>query len=934
MSRKILLPFSLLLAALLDFQTAFATHNRAGEIICEQVDCSELTLRCTIITYTKTSSVPADRDTLTLCWGDGTCDQVPRSNGNGEGEPLPNDVKFNTYIATHTFPGRGTYQITMTDPNRNGGIVNVNPPGSDMVQFHLKTTYTFLNPQFQGCNNTPVLLQPPVDFACVGQPFLHNPNAYDPDGDSLSYRLVVPFQDINSPVPNYTFPDQVAGNGCCLELNEITGDLIWTNPQVKGEYNIAMIIVSWRNGIPIDTVLRDMQIFVEDCEDNLPPVIDTEDFLCVVAGDVVEFDVVATDPNPENRIKLSALGGPFSVSVSPADDAELWRPFGNPSAHFEPQPVVRTFRWQTTCEHIQQHPYTVIFKAEDDIFDSSLDPEIDTAGLATLRTVRIKVVGPPPADVQADADRNSIKVSWAKPYECEDAADDYFFGFSVWRREGSNQFPIDTCTPGLAGRGYVEIVQNTQEVVGGRYYFEDTDVERGRTYCYRILAKFARRTGFEPSQPYNIVESLPSEEVCMQLTRDVPLLTKVSVEQTSPVNGVMQVEWVKPDPDDLDTLQNPGPYRIQLQRGRGFTDSDFTPVPGADFSSPTFWQLSADSFTDLSLNTEEQPYTYRLAFFVNGESEPLGFSPPASSIFLSIASTDETNNLSWESHVPWGDSLYTVYRFNDALAQWVPIASVTQPSYADTGLVNGRTYCYYIEALSSYGVEGIPSPLVNLSQEACGVPLDTIPPCPPELSVRTICDEDLSCEEQTLFENDLRWVNPMELCETTDDVVGYRIYFSPRMGGELELIAEVDSAGITTFTHELEQSLAGCYAVTAIDTFLNESDFSPLVCVENCPRYQLPNTFTPNQDGFNDLFVPRLSCFIERVDMKIFNVWGQLVYQTEDPNINWDGTNLKGEPLPQGTYYYVAKIFGRSVEGVSEVLQPLKGHIDLVRDLR
>ncbi|MBK7871885.1 MAG: hypothetical protein IPJ74_15000 [Saprospiraceae bacterium] len=198
-------------------QVALATHNRAGEISIEQVgDCNEsLTIKAIVVTYSKTSSTMADRDTVTVCWGDGFCDRVVRTNGPGnppQGEPLENDIKKNFYIAFHTYPSRGTYVISMNDPNRVGGILNVNFPNSEQIRFHIQTTYTFPNPQFQGCNNTPVLLQPPVDVACVGKRYTHNPNAFDQDGDSLSYHFIVPYQDAGLPVPNYMFPNMINPN--------------------------------------------------------------------------------------------------------------------------------------------------------------------------------------------------------------------------------------------------------------------------------------------------------------------------------------------------------------------------------------------------------------------------------------------------------------------------------------------------------------------------------------------------------------------------------------------------------------------------------------------------------------------------------------------------------------------------------------------------
>jgi len=140
-----------------------ATHNRAGEI--SYVQTGPLTIQATITTYTKASSIPADRDTLTICWGDGFCELVPRSNGNGE--ILPNDTKVNYYIATHEYVGLGRFTVSMNDPNRNAGVCNVNAPNSDNVPFHIETTVTLFNTSLQGFNNSPILLQPPIDIGCV-----------------------------------------------------------------------------------------------------------------------------------------------------------------------------------------------------------------------------------------------------------------------------------------------------------------------------------------------------------------------------------------------------------------------------------------------------------------------------------------------------------------------------------------------------------------------------------------------------------------------------------------------------------------------------------------------------------------------------------------------------------------------------------------------
>lgn len=924
---------SILLTALALFgclTVAQATHNRAGEISIEQVgDCTQsLTVKATIVTYTKASSRPADRDTLTICWGDGTCERVPRANGPGnppKGEVLENDTKKNIYIAFHTFPARGTYVISMNDPNRNGGILNVNFPNSDQIRFHIQTTYTFPNPQFQGCNNTPVLLQPPIDVGCVGQVFTHNPNAYDADGDSLSYHFIVPLQDAGLIVPNYQFPNQInPGPDNQLTINEITGDIVWNAPKKAGEYNLAMIIVEYRGGIPIDTIIRDMQILIEEC-DNRPPEVETPfDEICVIAGETIEFQVTATAPLIEanQRVRLTALGGPFEVPVSPAS-------FEPDNDNFLPQPVTKTFRWETACEHISSQYYSVVFKATDNYF-------MDTFGLATLKTVRIKVVGPPPEDVRAAPGTGQIEVSWAKPYVCEDAAFDYFRGFTVWRRIGSNTFPLDTCTPGLEGRGYERLtnvpIKTTKD---GRYYFIDNNVDQGRTYCYRILAQFARTTP-GGRYTYNVVESLPSQEVCVQLNRDVPIITHVDVLTTSSTDGNIRVCWSKPRANDLDTLRNPGPYRYEVLRAPGRTTNvaDFQPI-GVNFVSASFAGANDTCFVDTGLNTAQNPYSYIINFYVNNRPNPLGATNPASSVFLSIRPTDRRNVLSWQEQVPWDNFSYTVYRQN-AQGTFDSIATVTQPTYSDGGLVNGREYCYRVRSTGSYGVEGIISPLRNFSQESCARPVDDVPPCPPTLTVRNICDEpNASCTDESSLRNTLNWVNPAVICPGEgDDAAGYRVYYTPVEGGELTIIARIDGASNTSFEHKPDRGLAGCYAVTSVDTAGNESAFSNIVCVDNCPNYVLPNAFTPNGDGQNDRFRPYPFCFIERVEFKVFNRWGQVVFQTEDPNLNWDGTGDNGSELAEGTYYYVCRIFEQRVTGTVENLNLLSGYIELIRGSR
>ena len=75
---------------------------------------------------------------------------------------------------------------------------------------------------------------------------------------------------------------------------------------------------------------------------------------------------------------------------------------------------------------------------------------------------------------------------------------------------------------------------------------------------------------------------------------------------------------------------------------------------------------------------------------------------------------------------------------------------------------------------------------------------------------------------------------------------------------------------------------------------------------------RIPNAFTPNGDGSNDLFRPVLDPCVRTVRLwKIMNRWGQTVFEqvnfsASDPNLGWDG-NLEGKPQPSDVLIWVAE---------------------------
>ncbi|MEM7656553.1 MAG: PKD domain-containing protein [Bacteroidota bacterium] len=82
-------------------------------------------------------------------------------------------------------------------------------------------------------------------------------------------------------------------------------------------------------------------------------------------------------------------------------------------------------------------------------------------------------------------------------------------------------------------------------------------------------------------------------------------------------------------------------------------------------------------------------------------------------------------------------------------------------------------------------------------------------------------------------------------------------------------------------------------------------DLSQLVEVKHIPLVQIPSGFTPNGDGFNDEFFIH-SQMIRDFSFQVFNRFGTLMYQSEDPAFRWDGFSKSGKVVMPGVYtYYV-----------------------------
>ena len=273
------------------FQKIHATHNFGGEIILNQIGDKQYEAK--LITYTRfvPSNPSSGVESLILCWGDGFCEPVSRDTFY----ELDCALKQTIYKSNHTYEEEGTYTLASSDLNRGSGILNINPPTSHNVPFHVQTKITVTN----SWNRFPIFMNPPTDVGQVNTVFQHNPAVIDLDGDSLSFSLIVPMEGLDQGIWTYIFPNEILpGLNNNLTIDEERGTITWDAPQLAGYYSLAILIKEHRNGIILSETIRDFRVTIAPIGTipNLSPVINIDvDEVTLSVGDEFNFEVICDE---------------------------------------------------------------------------------------------------------------------------------------------------------------------------------------------------------------------------------------------------------------------------------------------------------------------------------------------------------------------------------------------------------------------------------------------------------------------------------------------------------------------------------------------------------------------------------------------------------------------------------------------------------------
>ncbi|MCX7980537.1 MAG: Ig-like domain-containing protein, partial [Bacteroidia bacterium] len=269
----------LLLGLEVGLSSLYATHLMGGEITYQCIgpnqyrirvklyrDCGGIALENPIILYYSSAqcnvnaSISLNRLSVTditpVCPGGQS-----RCGGSG-----PYGWEEHVYEGTLTLPpGCSDWTLWYSNCCRNSAITT--GPADDYF-----TIYTNLNNTVTPCNNSPVFNVPPTALACVGQRTCLNPGVTDPDGDSLAFSLTYCRSSNASTSVGYsggysgTNPLPTGGG---TTVDPRTGTVCFT-PSAQAVGIICIRIEEFRNGVKIGEYLRDMQVRVIACSNQLP----------------------------------------------------------------------------------------------------------------------------------------------------------------------------------------------------------------------------------------------------------------------------------------------------------------------------------------------------------------------------------------------------------------------------------------------------------------------------------------------------------------------------------------------------------------------------------------------------------------------------------------------------------------------------------------
>ncbi|MCB0792705.1 MAG: gliding motility-associated C-terminal domain-containing protein [Flavobacteriales bacterium] len=937
---------------------------------------------CSGIAMSSTQEIVISSDcgsyfTVTLGQGPGSGQEIsqlcppilPQSDCGSGG--YPGMEAYNFQGTVYLYPPCDSWTIGWSDCCRN---TSVNVPNSSLDDIYAEAV---INTVTAPCNDSPVFTAQPIPFVCLGQPVNYNFGVYDPDGDSLVYTFIDGRIDAITSLSYGTGYSSTAPiPGIALDPN--TGAVNFT-PTITGNYIVVVQVEEYDdNGNLIGTVMRDMQFTVINCTNILP---DSPLSLTNLTGDASQtgptsvelclgdqfcFDLVFMDGNANDSLTLTSNvdlvlpGATFmQTGVNPATATVCWTAVpGTASlasftvtAEDNACPVTglaQSTVWVTFLPTTQINVQDTILCFADDlavlatggnIFDWAVlsGPPIQVGVNFSCNPCADPIASPAATTVyevtsdlngQGCVNKDTLTVEVVPP-----------FGFDAITIDdadchGSSDGSITVEPWGTAGPpwtyelyagGNLQQSQNTngQAVLAGL---------TAGSYDLHLLEPMGclHDTLLQVNEPDELIASTSDTTICLST---LATLSAQAMGGTLPYTFHWDQGLVGNGPHQVGP-NAPTVYNVFATDDHGCVSAsvaaavDLYPPLLATALAPD--SICIDAGTVMSVQPGGgigAPYFFdwtEPGLGTIGTDDTLNYTPngQVNTFIVTVADGCGTPPATDTVQVAWYPPpvpLLAPDRYQDCFPATFTFTNLTPPgdvgadciwNFGDGQSTTGcgqvtNTYanvgCYDV-TLTVFSPEGCPG-TATFPDVVCARPypvadFDHIP-----LSVNVL-DPEVAFLNRSI--DDVSWAWSFgPLC----------IPDSAFVPDPIVLFPETDEGDYPVWLHVT--NIYGC-----------PDSVMKIVHIDGVFSLYVPNAFTPDDDGVNDLFGPLgLGLAEADFDMTIFDRWGQAIFRTNKLGEWWDGSLANGSPAMPGVYVWQIEFLDK-YRGFHD---KARGHVTLVR---
>jgi gliding motility-associated-like protein len=780
-------------------------------------------------------------------------------------------AKEEVYNGTILLARNRPHIITYQRCCRNSTILNVTN-SSDQG-----STLTTVIPEYNifSCNSTPVFNNFPPVSICFGFDVNLDLSAADADGDSLVYNLCPPYNHAMSggggvrPIPAnpppyntipysfpFTFNNPVTASPA-FTLNPITGRLNGT-PNLNGQYILGYCVEEYRNGVLLNTTIRDIQVNTGNCSPVIVSSVQDQEQYC--DGLTVQFKNQSTA-----NVNIQSYKWDFGVQGVLSDTSRAFEPlFTFPDTGL--YTITLISNPDLPCNNVSTKQFRV-----NELLNPTISFDGNNCETNNSSTFVAKGTYESYSTFEWDFGSNASILS-----STLDSVPNVSF-------TGSNSIPVqlivfqDDCSDTVN-----QIIQ----------LFENPSIDfsaSDTTGCAPIDINFMSvltPAGATAEYDWNFGDGNTSSDA--------------NPTNTYRVNNKFDVSLiVRTTSGCIDTINALKPELIETSLATSINFADFTYLDSAGcypfpvrFINQSIFDGAAEflwTFGDGGTSTDKDPthtysdngyYNVGLTLITTEKCVDTIFGKKDSAIFISLDSSKNEINFGVSSreicpgtpisfldsstyegnadyYWDFGDNNLSndrnpIYIYQDTGKYTIGLLLITKDKCVDT----------LIQSFNNY-IQVVPEPISNLMLS------DTMKPLK-EATFTIDGTNSISSNASQI------WVN--DVLVSTLDSIDYTF----------------EDTGHFVISHIAENSF-GCFDTISAQVFIYDQF-----------EFIIPNVFTPNGDNINDEFMVR-ACGVYDYEIEIFNRYGTSMFSSNSMNINWDGrTNLvKASP---GVYFYKIRI--------------------------